>query len=78
MSTNDPTSAPSSVSVTVNGDERHVADGRTITEFLAEFDLVPGMVVVELNREILPRDQFGETVVREGDRIELVHFVGGG
>ena len=45
---------------------------------LRELELEPGMVVVELNRDILERDRYEDVPVREGDTIELVHFVGGG
>ena len=45
---------------------------------LEELELRPGMVVVELNRDILERESYEDVPVREGDAIELVHFVGGG
>ena len=45
---------------------------------LDSLDLHPGMVVVELNGEILERERYGDAAVREGDTLELVHFVGGG
>ena len=62
----------------VNGEEREAPSELNITEFLETLDLLPGMVVVERNREIVPRDQYEEVVLQEGDRLELVHFVGGG
>ena len=45
---------------------------------LESLELHPGMVVVELNKDILERDTYDEFAVSEGDMIELVHFVGGG
>jgi thiamine biosynthesis protein ThiS len=66
------------VSVVLNGDERRVPGGRTASDLLTYLGLRPGMVVVELNREILRGDEIERTEVKEGDRIELVHFVGGG
>ena len=45
---------------------------------MESFDLNPLLIVVELNREILSRDQFKDVQVSEGDALELVHFVGGG
>ncbi len=45
---------------------------------LDALELHPGTVVVELNREILERDRYGEVEIHDGDTIELVHFVGGG
>jgi sulfur carrier protein len=67
-----------SIRVHVNGKDRDVSGGLTVTGLLESFDLDPRLVVVELNREILARDRFPAVEVREGDRVELVHFVGGG
>lgn len=66
------------VSIVLNGERRQVATGLSVDGLLRSLKLEPGMVVVERNREILARDAIGTTVVEEGDRIELVHFVGGG
>ena len=66
------------IRIQVNGKEREVERGLTVRALLESLELHPGMVVVELNREILERDSFGETGVSEGDTLELVHFVGGG
>ena len=62
----------------LNGEERQVAEGVTLTELLAELELRPDLVAVERNRELVPRAQYGETVLAEGDRIEVVTLVGGG
>jgi sulfur carrier protein len=67
-----------SIRVHVNGKDRDVSSGLSVTGLLQSFDLDPMLVVVELNREILDREQFPATEVREGDQVELVHFVGGG
>ena len=69
---------PATVSIVLNGERRPVAAGMTMAGLLRELKLEPGMVVVELNREILAREAIGATAVEDGDRIELVHFVGGG
>jgi sulfur carrier protein len=45
---------------------------------LQELDIRPARVVVELNRNVLPRDAFATTALNDGDKIEIVHFVGGG
>ena len=66
------------VSVQLNGKEAEVRDGQTVQALLESLDLHPGMVVVELNREILERDVYEARTIHEGDAIELVHFVGGG
>ena len=70
--------APANVSIVLNGESRRVAAGLSVDGFLRSLKLEPGMVVVERNREILARDAIGATAVEDGDRIELVHFVGGG
>ena len=66
------------IRVQVNGKEREFSEGLTVRTLLEALELHPGMVVVELNREILERDTYGEVDVSEGDTLELVHFVGGG
>lgn len=62
----------------MNGKERELDAGHTLTTLLESLDLHPGMVVVELNRDIVDRDRYGDVGVSDGDAIELVHFVGGG
>lgn len=66
------------VSIVLNGESREVQAGLTVADLLCELQLRPGMVVVERNREILARETLNTTPVEDGDRIELVHFVGGG
>ena len=66
------------VTIRLNGKTREVAADITVSGLLGELGLVPGMVVVERNREILARDSYPTVRLREGDQLELVHFVGGG
>lgn len=66
------------IRVRINGKDREIDDGLSVRALLESLDLKPGMVVVELNREILERDSYPTTTVSEGDTLELVHFVGGG
>lgn len=68
----------SEIEVRLNGKERRVPAGLTVRELLESLDLRPELVVVELNREIVGRDDYGSVPVRAGDTVELVHFVGGG
>ena len=63
--------------IQVNGDTREVAAG-TILELVSEMGLDPRKVAVERNLVIVPRSLHGQTRLAEGDRIELVIFVGGG
>jgi thiamine biosynthesis protein ThiS len=62
----------------VNGEPRTIPAPATLSTLLAALDLDPRMVVVELNREIVRRPRLGEVMLTDGDKIELVHFVGGG
>ncbi len=66
------------IHVRLNGKPREIQPGHTVHSLLESLDLRAGMVVVELNLEILARDSYAECQVQEGDTIELVHFVGGG
>ncbi|HEX6135063.1 MAG TPA: sulfur carrier protein ThiS [Longimicrobiales bacterium] len=66
------------MTVTVNGESRDVPPGTTVSTLLTSLGLHPRLIVVEYNREILDRTSFDATEVREGDNLELVHFVGGG
>ena len=65
----------------VNGEERDFTDAATPFTLAALVDALgmkPDRVAVELNRDIVPRDHWLETQLNEGDRLEVVHFVGGG
>ena len=64
--------------IRLNGRDREIGSGHTVRSLLRELELEPAMIVVEHNRDILERDSYGDVQVREGDTIELVHFVGGG
>ena len=66
------------VRVHLNGEDREVPAGLTVRGLLDTLALEPRLVVVERNREILSRSRYDEVQVREGDTLELVHFVGGG
>lgn len=70
--------ATDTIHIRLNGRDREIEPGHTVTTLLESLDLHPQMVVVERNREILERDQYGEVRVTDGDTLELVHFVGGG
>jgi len=66
------------IRVRLNGKDRDLEAGHTVTTLLESLELHPGMVVVELNRDILERGRYQDMGVADGDTIELVHFVGGG
>ena len=64
--------------ITLNGDPFTLAPGATITDLLAQLDIDPRSVAVEQNFVVIKRDNYPATVVKEGDQIEIVNFVGGG
>ncbi|MGH7588793.1 MAG: sulfur carrier protein ThiS [Gemmatimonadota bacterium] len=66
------------IEVVANGEPRTIPDGQTVAAFLAGRGLDPDVVVVERNGEIVPRSRFGELRLEADDRLEVVHFVGGG
>jgi len=66
------------IRVHLNGKIREINGGHTVSSLLESLDLHPGMVVVELNRDILERNGYDDVGVAHGDTIEIVHFVGGG
>jgi len=64
--------------IQINGEEKEIANGLTLARLLEEMQLRPGRVVIELNREIVAREAHVSTLLKEGDALEIVHFVGGG
>jgi len=65
------------MNLTINGDERAFSV-ETLSALVTELGMKPDRVAVELNREIVPREQWPQTLLHDGDRVEIVHFVGGG
>lgn len=64
--------------VYVNGEARSVADHARVADLIAELDLTGKRIAVELNMAILPFDQYAQQLLHEGDRVEIVHAIGGG
>ncbi len=64
--------------IQLNGDPFELPDGETVAGLLVRLELVGRRVAVELNQDIVPRSQHGDTVLSEGDQIEVVHAIGGG
>jgi sulfur carrier protein len=64
----------------INGEARNFEDsaGLTLADLLDRLGLKADRIAVELNRDIVPRDRWPQTALHEGDRLEVVHFVGGG
>ena len=64
--------------IEVNGEARDVAEGMNLGELVATLSLPPERVAVEHNREVVPRGTWAERRLAADDKIEIVHFVGGG
>jgi sulfur carrier protein len=66
----------------INGEARAFADSApaqfTLAALIESLAMKPDRVAVELNRDIIPRDRWPQTPLKDGDRLEIVHFVGGG
>jgi len=62
----------------INGEERSLPDASNLGALIESLGMKPDRVAVELNREIVQRAKWAETPLREGDKLEIVHFVGGG
>ena len=64
--------------IEINGEPRNVADESYLSDLVSELSLPPERVAIELNKEVVRRADWATTLMTEGDRIEIVHFVGGG
>jgi len=65
------------MNITTNG-EAAAIDQLSVQDYLTSLGIDPCRVAVELNRDILPKAQYQATMLKEGDCLEIVHFVGGG
>ena len=64
--------------LTVNGEQRQIRAASNISALVASLGLDPRKVAIERNLAIVPRSSWPDTLLADGDRIEIVHFVGGG
>jgi len=66
----------------INGEQRSFAEPAsaqiTLASLIESLNMKSDRVAVELNRDIVPRDRWPQTLLKDGDRLEIVHFVGGG
>ncbi len=70
--------ASTETSIVVNGEIRKVRSGLVVTQLLEVLAIEGGRVAIERNLQILPRSSWGQALVADGDRYEIVQFVGGG
>lgn len=64
--------------VTVNDEARELPEGATVADLVRQLGLGPRRIAVEVNRDVVPRATYGAVALRDGDVVEVVHFVGGG
>jgi thiazole synthase len=64
--------------LTINGEDREFVSVSTLSVLLDQLGMKPDRVAVELNRELIPHDRWAATKLSDGDKLEIVHFVGGG
>ena len=66
------------ITIILNGKKEAVEDGTNVLKLLGHKFIRPEVVTVELNEKILEKPKYGETILKEGDRIEFVYYMGGG
>jgi thiamine biosynthesis protein ThiS len=66
------------MTIQINGEPRQFDSPLTLSGLLQQLGMKADRVAVELNRQITPRDQWPQTTLKDGDQLEIVHFVGGG
>lgn len=64
--------------IIINGEKKEIKESISLSNLLKELDLKEETVAVELNLNIVDKKKYDETLVKEGDKLEIVHFVGGG
>ena len=64
--------------IVINGEARAIADGLSLCALVEQMSLPPARIAIELNREVVRRADWPETFLAAGDKLEIVHFVGGG
>jgi thiamine biosynthesis protein ThiS len=66
------------MTLSINGEDRDFEAISTLSDLVAQLGMKPDRVAIELNRELVPRDLWPATRLSNGDKLEIVHFVGGG
>ncbi len=64
--------------IVLNGDKVETSDGSTVEKLLLQLGISRDRVAVELNADIVPKSDYEKQLLSDGDKIEIVHFVGGG
>ncbi|MGQ0541225.1 MAG: sulfur carrier protein ThiS [Blastocatellia bacterium] len=66
------------MTIFINGESRDIEDSISLDRLLDSFSMPKQRVAVELNREVVRKKDWHETTIGNGDRLEVIHFVGGG
>jgi thiamine biosynthesis protein ThiS len=66
------------MTLTINGENRDFDNITTLSDLVSHLGMKPDRVAIELNRELIRRDRWPQTKLSDGDKLEIVHFVGGG
>ena len=67
-----------SMKLRINGEIKEFQNSLKLSELLYSLDLKPNGIAIELNKEVVLREKWANVLLREGDAVEIVHFVGGG
>jgi thiamine biosynthesis protein ThiS len=66
------------MNITINGESREVSSQTRISDLLLQLNVPRERVAIELNLSIIDREQFAQVILKEGDTLEIINFVGGG
>ena len=66
------------INIVLNGEKREVPPDQNLKDLIQQLDLPGQRIAVELNKQVIRRSDWPQTAVTDGDRLEVVHFVGGG
>jgi sulfur carrier protein len=66
------------VELTINGDKREVKESQNLTDLVKELDIQAPNFAIALNQQVVPRSKFDSTTIKDNDKVEIVHAVGGG
>ena len=64
--------------IIVNGEQREISEGMTAAELVKDMEITAKRIAMEVNLDIVPRSQYAEHKFKAGDKVEIVHAVGGG
>jgi thiamine biosynthesis protein ThiS len=64
--------------IQLNGESREATENLSLSELISTLNLRPEQMAIELNQQVVRRMHWPETMLQEGDQVEIVHFVGGG